>query len=97
MLTLDAIKNAVKKVGEKYGIKRAYLFGSYAKGEATEHSDVDLMVDTGEIKGLIELSGFRLDLIDELGGTDVDIIPESTISPRFFDLIKNDRILIYGR
>lgn len=42
MLTIEEIKAAVEKVGKKYGIKNAYLFGSYAKGEATEDSDVDI-------------------------------------------------------
>ena len=96
MLTIEEIKRAVVKVGKKYGIKNAYLFGSYAKGEATENSDVDIIIDAGEIRGLIELSGFRLDLIDELGGTEVDVLTTGGIRPRFFNLIKNDRILLYG-
>lgn len=97
MLTIDEIKNAVSKVGKKYGIKSAYLFGSYAKNTATERSDVDLIIDDGgNIKSLIGLSGFRLDLIEELGGVDVDVLTEDGMKPRFFELIKGDRVLIYG-
>lgn len=97
MLTIDEIRNAVSKVGKKYGIKSAYLFGSYAKNTATERSDVDLIIDDGgNIKSLIGLSGFRLDLIDELGGVDVDVLTEDGMKPRFFELIKGDRVLIYG-
>lgn len=97
MLTIDEIKKAVSKVGKKYGIKSAYLFGSYAKNTATERSDVDLIIDDGgNIKSLIGLSGFRLDLIDELGGVDVDVLTEDGMKPRFFELIKGDRVLIYG-
>lgn len=97
MLTIDEIKNAVSKVGKKYGIKSAYLFGSYTKNTATERSDVDLIIDDGgNIKSLIGLSGFRLDLIDELGGVDVDVLTEDGMKPRFFELIKGDRVLIYG-
>ena len=96
MLTIDEIKTAVSKVGKKYGIKNAYLFGSYARGEANENSDVDIIIDRGKIDGLIELSGFRLDLIDELNGNDVDVITLGGIRPKFFELIKNDRILLYG-
>lgn len=95
MLTLDEIKSAVKKIGDKYGIKNAYLFGSYARGEATEQSDVDIIIDRGRIRGL-ELSGFRLDLVDELGGTEVDVLTNASLRPKFYDMIKNDRILIYG-
>ena len=96
MLTIPQIKKAVSKIGKRYGVKNAYLFGSYAKGNANEYSDVDLIIDAGEIKGLIELAGFQLDLIDELNGTEVEVVPENSVSPRFFDLIKDERILIYG-
>lgn len=96
MLTLDRIKQAVAKVGKKYGIKSAYLFGSYAKGTATEKSDVDLLIDRGAIRGLIEFNGFRLELMDELG-TNVDILTMNSAGERFYDLIKKDQVLIYGR
>ena len=96
MLTLDRIKQAVAKVGKKYGIKSAYLFGSYAKGTATEKSDVDLLIDRGAIRGLIEFNGFRLELMDELG-TNVDILTMNSAGERFYNLIKKDQVLIYGR
>ena len=96
MLTIDEIKTAVMKVGQKYHIKSAYLFGSYAKGKANEYSDIDIIIDSGEIKGLIELSGFRLDLIDELGGVDVDVITTVGVSPKFFEIIKDERVPLYG-
>ena len=96
MLTVDEIKRAVTKVGKQYGIRSAYLFGSYAKGTATEKSDVDLIVDDGgKIKGYIAFNGFRFDLADELG-TDVDILTPASMGERFYNLIKDDRVLIYG-
>ena len=97
MLTIDEIKKAVAKVGKKYGIKNAYLFGSYAKGTAKEGSDVDLLIDDGgNIKGYIAFNGFRFELMDELG-TDVDLLTPNSIGERFYNLIKNDRLLLYGR
>lgn len=95
MLSIDQIKAAVAKVGGKYGIKNAYLFGSYARGEANEDSDVDLIIDKGAIRGL-QLSSFRLELIEELGGTDVDVLTTKSVRHNFLPLIQNDRILIYG-
>ena len=95
MLTINEIKDAVEKVGKKYGIKSAYLFGSYARGEANEDSDVDIIIDRGEIRGM-QLSGFRLDLIDELGGVEVDVLTTKSVRPKFFEFIKNDRKLLYG-
>jgi len=95
MLTIEQIKDTVSKLGEKYKIKNAYLFGSYAKGEANENSDVDLIIDRGEIKDYMTYEGFRLDLIDEFK-TDVDVLTTDGVKPRFFELIKDDRILLYG-
>ena len=94
MLTIDRIREVVAKVGKKYGIKNSYFFGFYAKGMANENSDVDILIDKGEIKGL-QLSGFRLDLISEFGGVDVDVVTEKSFRRRFLQLIDNDRILIY--
>lgn len=97
MLTIQQIRKAVSKIGRQHGIKSAYLFGSYARGEANGYSDIDLMIDSGKIKGLIELSEFGMDLADELGGVKVDVVPENSLSLRFFDMVKNDRILVYGK
>ena len=98
MLTIKKIKQAVAKIGKKYGIKNAYLFGSYANGSATENSDVDIIIDDGgNIRSLFELSGFRLELIDELGGVDVDILTMDGVKPKFYNIIKNDRMLVYGK
>ena len=95
MLTTEEIKTAVEKVGKKYGIKNAYLFGSYAKGTATENSDVDLIIDKGEIHTFKDYFALYEDLKNELG-TDVDLLTDKGLRPNFFERIKNDRILVYG-
>ncbi len=46
LLTLDDIKTACKSVLDDYSVKYCILFGSYAKGKATEKSDVDLLIST---------------------------------------------------
>lgn len=96
MLTINQIKDVVAKIGKKYGIKNAYLFGSYAKNEATEDSDVDLIIDKGRVKTYKEFYHLCEDLEDELQ-TNVDLLTEKSTTPRFFELIKNDRILLYGK
>ena len=47
MLEIKTIKNKLDPVFSLYNVQSATLFGSYAKGSATENSDVDLMVDSG--------------------------------------------------
>lgn len=94
MLTTPQIKKSVTKIGKKYGIKSAFLFGSYANEAATEDSDVDILIEKGNLRGYLQLNGFRLDLADELG-TDVDVVTINGVSPKFLDKINANRILLY--
>ena len=97
MLTIERIREAVTKVGKKYGIKNAYLFGSYARGEATESSDVDIIIERGDIKNYNAFADFRYDLENELGTEDIDILTIDGVKPRFYELIKKDQVALYGR
>ena len=49
--TLDEIKQTLNPIFSQFGVRKAILFGSYAKGLATENSDIDLLVDSG-LRGL---------------------------------------------
>ena len=70
--TLPEIQSLLTPVFTRHGVRRAILFGSYAKGIATEHSDVDFLVDSGlcglAFYGLLEsvVSALKIpvDLID---------------------------------
>ena len=95
MLTIERIREAVTKVGKKYGIKNAHLFGSYARGEATESSDVDILLNAGSITTFDDYYDCHKSLEDELG-TKVDLLTMDGINPRFYELIKPDRISLYG-
>ena len=59
--TQDQIRQMIAPIAEKYHLKAVFLFGSYARGDATESSDVDLLVDTAgtSLKSLLSL-GARL-------------------------------------
>ena len=48
ILTTEQIRKCCKEVLEAYQVEYCYLFGSYAKGKATEQSDVDLLISTKE-------------------------------------------------
>ena len=76
MLSIAEIKEKISPLCSEYGIKRAYLFGSYARGEADEKSDVDLRIEKGandKLKSLIQVSSFRCKLEDVLK-KNVDLI-----------------------
>lgn len=95
MLTIDRIKEVVTRLGKKYGVKNVYLFGSYAKNTATENSDVDLIIDKGDISSFREYYHLYKDLHDEFG-TKIDLLTEKSVSTDFLKAIENDRILLYG-
>ena len=79
-------------------VLKAWLFGSYARGEQREDSDVDIMVvlDNQAHVGLIKLSGMRLDLQDLLS-KDVDLVTEKGLLPFARQSAENDKILLYER
>ena len=76
--TIEEITERVRPVAEKYGIPRVYLFGSYARGEATDKSDVDLLVDTVKVRGLFWLGGLYDDLRSALE-KDIDMVTVRTL------------------
>lgn len=49
---IEEIAEKVRPIAERYGLAKVYLFGSYARGEATEESDIDLLVDAENVHGL---------------------------------------------
>lgn len=66
--TLNELREIVTPIAEKYRLKAVYVFGSYARGEAHEDSDVDLLVDCTESRVVgIEFGGLYNDLEEALG------------------------------
>lgn len=47
--TAEEIRRGITPVAVRYRLKAVYLFGSYARGEATDESDIDLLIDTETI------------------------------------------------
>ena len=91
--SIPEIKKVVQSLAKQYGLKRVYLFGSYARGAATEKSDVDLHVETGKAKGFA-LGGFQ-QKVQEALGTDVDIATTKSLSDEFRKEIAKEEILLY--
>ena len=58
--TIDEIIELITPVAKRYAVASVWLFGSYARGEATCDSDVDLLIDGGAIHSLYQLSAFIL-------------------------------------
>lgn len=91
--SIDEIKAIVSRLAKQYGAERVYLFGSYARGDMTDSSDIDLRIDKGSIRGF-QLGGLLLDLEDSLG-VPVDLVPTSSLDRHFLDSIRKDEVLLY--
>ena len=95
MLTVDEIHDAVIPLAEQYGLERVFLFGSYARGDATEKSDVDFRIDRGEMRGF-QFGGLYEDMKEALQ-KDVDIMTTKQLDKKFLSEISGEEILIYDR
>jgi predicted nucleotidyltransferase len=103
--SIEEITRRVSPVAKKYGLPAVFLFGSYARGEATAESDIDLLVDlsgTG-IDSLLKLGGLYSDLEEALE-TSIDLVTldsmeEPTECPsqlQFREAVKQERKMIYA-
>lgn len=96
MTTKEAIRDAVTLVLEGKDIKEAYLFGSYARGDELPGSDVDLRFLCGKSTTFGQLDEIREELENKLGlSLDIVTAPPSQMSPRFYNRIKQDEVLLY--
>ena len=92
--TIDEIKAIVEPIAKSYGVKRVFLFGSYARGEATPASDLDFRIDKGSLRGLFALGGLYADL-EERFEKELDVLTTGSLEPDFLNMIANEEILIY--
>lgn len=93
--TIEEIKAIVEPIARKYGVARVYLFGSYARGDVTENSDVDLRVDKGSLKGMFALCGLYTE-IEEALQMKVDVMTTGSLEDDFLRNIQNEEVLLYA-
>ena len=91
--SIEELQSIIVPLAQKYGAERIFLFGSYARGNMTNSSDIDLRIDKGSIRGLA-LAGLLVDLEDALG-IPVDLILTTSLDSRFLESIHPDEVLIY--
>ena len=95
--TLDEIAGIIAPIAARYGVDRIFIFGSYARGEADENSDIDLCIEAVAIKGLFVLGGLYADLEEALG-KELDLITAKSLKytddDYFKDNLEKERALI---
>lgn len=94
-LALDEIKSVVKELLERYHAEYALLFGSYARGEATPESDIDIIVVGG--KNFVPRNIFALaEDLREMTGRDADVFEmrEVDTGTPFYESVMKEGIRI---
>ncbi len=95
IFTINEVKNLVKPIAEKYKVNEIYLFGSYARGEANESSDLDFLVFGGESFKLTMIFSLAEDLREVLKKeVDVFEINEINEDSDFYNTIMKERLLV---
>ena len=92
--TPEEIGAIIAPIANKYGTGRIYLFGSYGRGTANKDSDIDLLVEPGNIRGYLVFTQMNIELEDALGKS-VDMI-SAGCDDRFLSRINKDLVCIYG-
>lgn len=96
ILSFLTIKKIIEPIAEKYDINHIYLFGSYAKGEANELSDIDFYMESN----LYGLDYFEfVEVLREKLNKKIEVLSDKTIvqSSRIDEEIKKTGVLIYER
>ncbi len=83
--TIKEIKTIIKPILNKYGINEIYLFGSYARGEAKESSDIDIYCNKGNVKTFID-QGLLEDELEKALNKKVDIVFDSSYIDDYFKI-----------
>jgi len=102
--SLEELKNRIAPVAEKYHLRAVYLFGSYARNEATDDSDVDVLIDRTDsiVKSAFDMGGLYNDLCESIE-KEVDLVTTYALTqdstqdrtPWFTENVMRDRVLIF--
>ena len=96
--SIDEIRDIITPIAKLHGVDKVFLFGSYARGDATASSDVDLCVDAPALRGLFALGGLYADLEDALSKR-IDVVTTGSLKynkdETFLENLRKDRVLLY--
>ena len=92
--TTEQIRQIIGPIATSYGVTSMSLFGSYARGEATEESDVDILVDRGAIRTAFQMGGLYADLSEKLGKP-LDLVTTDGSDRAFLARIRRDEVRLY--
>jgi hypothetical protein len=77
---LAKYRTEILNLAMRHGVREVRVFGSFARGEESEGSDLDLLVTLGEGRSLLDLVGLKQD-VEDLVHRPVDVVTEKALSP----------------
>jgi predicted nucleotidyltransferase len=87
---VSALRRAKPELTQRFGVRSLAIFGSYARGEQREDSDVDVLVDVDPSVGLrfVDLA----ERVEAIVGVRTDVVSRRAIKPRAWRLIERELI-----
>lgn len=97
MKTLEDIKQILIQnrhlLQEDYHVTELGIFGSYARGEQTDTSDIDVLIDYSDAPTLFKLVELR-NYLSQITGTEVDVVTKNGLKPRIRDRVLSEVIYV---
>jgi len=90
---IEQVKRKILPVLQRYDVVRAAIFGSLARGETKQGSDIDILVEFAGEKSLLDLAGFKIEL-EELLGVRVDVLTYGSLHPLLRDKVLSEQKVI---
>ena len=94
--TINDIQSIVAPIAARHGVEGVFLFCSYARGNPSKESDIDLRIDKGTLKGMFAFGALYSDLEAHLR-KEIDHLTTGGLDSKFLHGIKNDEVLLYDR
>jgi uncharacterized protein len=86
-------REAILQIAAKHGARNVRVFGSVARGEADDQSDIDFLVDMEPGRSLLDLGGLLVDLQDLLG-QNVDVVTERGLKPHIRERVLPEAVAL---
>ena len=93
MMSLDEIKKELIPILARYNIKKASIFGSVARGESTNSSDIDILIELSDEASLLDFIEIKMEIEEKLGHN-IDLVEFNAIKPALKNRILNDQVVI---
>ena len=90
---IEGIREKILPIFKRYDVVRAAIFGSFARGEMKEGSDIDILVEFEGEKSLLDLSGLKIEL-EGLLGRKVDVLTYNSLHPLIKERILSEQEVI---